>query len=310
LLLSTSLYARVVEFGQKLNEADWAVQSTDNRCVLSQNIPFYGRVEFEQHYRDKGPSFNFFINNIPANNIKAKLISIPPQWNHVTLRRPIGKVELQAKNQTLSLNNTLSRRMILELEDGMFPTLSYKSWTNEQHNVVVSISPINFRERLPKFLTCITKLPLQPVFVKPKPIVKPKAKLKPIVKPIKITKIEDDSDPHTIYFAANSAKLDSKAKNKLKELVKKLKSNKKNQHIIVSGYSDDIGNKTKSLSISKQRALNAQTYLEKQGIPAKSLFTRYFGRDHAILSNSTANGRAKNRRVHIDIIKSNLKSAR
>ncbi len=85
---------------------------------------------------------------------------------------------------------------------------------------------------------------------------------------------------------------------------------KKTKHIIISGYSDDVGNKTQSTAISKQRALVVQSYLEKRGIAAKTLFTRYFGRDHAILSNSTAKGRAKNRRVHIDIIHSNLKSAR
>ncbi|MFV2059959.1 MAG: OmpA family protein [Gammaproteobacteria bacterium] len=306
LALSMPLWASVVEYGQKLNEADWNVISTSKRCVMSQDIPLYGSAEFEQLFRDKGLSFSITVNSIPANVINAKLTAVPPKWNHVTLLRPIAKVNLQTSNKALILENKLAMRLIAELEDGMFPTLSYQSWTDENHNIVVAVSPINFRERIPKFLACITKLPLKPIVVKPKP--KPVVKPKP--KPIKITKIADDPNPNTLYFAANSAKLDSKSKKKLKTLAKKLKLDKKNKHIIVSGYSDDVGNKTQSTAISKQRALNVQSYLEKQGIPAKTLFTRYFGRDHAILSNSTKKGRAKNRRVHIDVIHSNLKSAR
>ena len=187
----------------------------------------------------------------------------------------------------------------------MFPTLTYKSWTDD--DIQVSVSPINFREHLPQFLTCVASLPLQPVVVvkpKPKPVVKPKPK------PIKIIKIVDDPNPGTVYFGENSASLDSKAKNKLKILAMRLKKDKKKKHIIVSGYSDDTGNKTISITVSKQRAINVQLYLEKLGLPAKYIFTRYFGQDHAILSNSTAIGRAKNRRVHIDVIHSNFKSAR
>ena len=305
--LSVTVYASIVEFGQKLNEADWKVMSSKKVCRLSQNIPLYGYAEFEQKYRDKGLNFNIYINSSPSKKIDAKLTSIPPVWNHVTLRRPIAKVSLLPSNKTLSFDNQLSMRLISELEDGMFPTLAYKSWTDKDHDIIVSISSINFRERLPQFLACIAKLPLEPVIVvKPKP--KPKAKPKP--KPIKITKIVDDPDPYTIHFAAKSSKLDSRAKTKLKNLAKKLKKDKKNKHIIISGYSDDVGNKTQSTLMSKQRALVVQSYLEKQGIAAKTLFTRYFGRDHAILSNSTAKGRAKNRRVHIDIIHSNFRSAR
>ncbi|MFV1985091.1 MAG: OmpA family protein, partial [Thiohalomonadales bacterium] len=281
--LSAPLCANIVVYGQKLNQADWKVIASRTTCKIRQLIPLYGVAEFEQKYRDKGLQFNIYIIRVPEQIITAKMTAIPPKWNHVTLLRPMGKVKLQANNQTLTLEHTLSLQVITELEDGMFPTLTYKSWMDKNDDIQVSISPINFRERLPKFLKCVASLPLQPLPVVVKPEPKPKPKPRP--KPIKITKIVEDPDPYTIYFGANSATLNLAAKDKLKVLVIKIKKNKKSKHIIVSGYSDDTGNKTQSTTVSKQRALNVQSYLEKLGISAKYIFTRYFGRDHAILSN-------------------------
>jgi len=300
--VSAMSYGNTVKYGQKLNEADWTVVTSKKRCVLHQDIALYGKVAFEQVYRDKGMKFNLYLNRIPHQTVKARLSAVPPEWNHVTLLRPIGSVTLKAKSKAFSLQNKLSLRIISELEDGMFPTLSYKSTLSSSNDIHVAISPINFRERLPKFLACIAALPNKPIVIKPKP--------KPKPKPIKIVPIFDNSEPDTVFFAANSATLRTNAKKKLRLLVKRIKKDKKSKHVIVTGYSDDTGNKTQSTSISKQRALNVQSYLEAQGIPAKYLFTRYFGRDHAIKSNRTANGRAKNRRVHIDVIHSNLKVPR
>ncbi len=298
------LNANIIEYGQKLNEADWKNVKAKKSCILRQLIPLHGKVEFEQHYRDTNLHFTFYFNRIPKQFIKAKITSVPPKWNHTTLLRPIAKMNLKSDFKALILENKLSLRVIAELEDGMFPTLSYKSWTDKRNEIQVAISPINFRERLPQFLDCIAALSLKPIIVK----VKPKPKPKP--KPIKIKVIVEDNEPDTVYFGANSAKLKLKAKKKLKLFVKRIKKDKKTKHVIVSGYSDDTGSKTQSTSISKQRALVVQNYLEALGIPAKYLFTRYFGRDHAILSNKTAKGRAKNRRVHIDVIHSKLSSER
>ncbi len=292
------LYANIIEYGQKLNEADWKIVKAKKSCILRQLIPLHGKVEFEQHYRDTDLHFIFYFNRIPKQIINAKITSVPPKWNHTTLLRPIAKLNLKTDFKALTLENTLSLRVIAELEDGMFPTLSYKSWTDRRNEIQVAISPINFRERLPHFLSCIAALPLKPIIVKVKP--------KPKPKPIKIKVIIEDNEPDTLYFGANSAKLKPKAKKKLKLFVKRIKKDKKTKHIIVSGYSDDLGSKTRSTAISKQRAVVVQNYLETLGIPAKYLFTRYFGRDHAILSNKTAKGRAKNRRVHIDVIRSKL----
>jgi len=300
--ISATLCANTVEYGQKLNEADWTVVSSNKRCVLQQQIALYGKVEFEQRFRDQSMQFNVYINRVPQHSIKATITAIPPQWNHVTLLRPIGKVTLNANNKALSVEHKIPLRIISELEDGMFPTLSYKNWQSGRNDVQVAISPINFRDHLPKFLACIAGLPLKPVIV----VVKPKPKQKPI----KIKKIVENTEPDTVFFTANSASLRATAKKKLRLLAKKVKKNKKTKHIIVSGYSDNTGSKTQSTAISKQRAINVQSYLEGQGIQAKQLFTRYFGRDHAILSNKTAKGRARNRRVHIDIIYSNLKLPR
>lgn len=65
----------------------------------------------------------------------------------------------------------------------------------------------------------------------------------------------------------------------------------------VAGYSDNAGDKTVNLALSKQRALAVRTYLVKQGVPLSTLAAQGYGDASPVDSNDTESGRFHNRRI-------------
>ncbi|MEL7145025.1 MAG: OmpA family protein [Bacteroidota bacterium] len=70
----------------------------------------------------------------------------------------------------------------------------------------------------------------------------------------------------------------------------------------ISGYTDNTGNADKNLTLSDQRAKAAKQYLVDKGINASRITATGFGIANPVATNSTAAGRAKNRRVEFEVI--------
>jgi len=72
--------------------------------------------------------------------------------------------------------------------------------------------------------------------------------------------------------------------------------------VIAVGYTDSIGSVQYNLGLSERRANAVKAYLVSLGIPADRIYTEGKGKADPIASNATAAGRAKNRRVEIEIV--------
>ena len=69
----------------------------------------------------------------------------------------------------------------------------------------------------------------------------------------------------------------------------------------LSGYTDNVGTPAANLLLAKRRTLAVQGYLVQQGVPAGHIRTEWFGRARPMASNRTAAGRARNRRVEMQV---------
>jgi len=67
----------------------------------------------------------------------------------------------------------------------------------------------------------------------------------------------------------------------------------------VYGHTDNVGDDTKNQALSEQRAVAVKNYLISKGIPENRITVKGFGASKPIADNSTAAGKAKNRRVQI-----------
>jgi OOP family OmpA-OmpF porin len=91
------------------------------------------------------------------------------------------------------------------------------------------------------------------------------------------------------------------AKAKLDDLVSKLAG--VNLEVIVAvGHTDSIGTEAYNLALSARRANAVKQYLVSKGIEANRIYTEGKGESQPVADNRTAEGRAKNRRVEIEVI--------
>ncbi len=67
----------------------------------------------------------------------------------------------------------------------------------------------------------------------------------------------------------------------------------------IDGYTDSTGPSGYNQTLSERRAEAVMNYLIKKGVDPKRFVTRGFGETHPAASNSTAEGRQKNRRVEL-----------
>jgi outer membrane protein OmpA-like peptidoglycan-associated protein len=71
--------------------------------------------------------------------------------------------------------------------------------------------------------------------------------------------------------------------------------------VIITGFTDNVGNAAYNQGLSEQRALTVGDYLTAHGVNPNRIFTEGRGKRDPIASNATAQGRAMNRRVVITL---------
>jgi len=106
--------------------------------------------------------------------------------------------------------------------------------------------------------------------------------------------------PGNITFATDSADIANSFYKPLNDLANSFKQFDQNSIEIV-GYTDSTGSRAHNIELSQRRAQNVADYLTAQGVPAARLSTRGAGPDAPIASNATADGRAQNRRVEVNL---------
>ena len=74
--------------------------------------------------------------------------------------------------------------------------------------------------------------------------------------------------------------------------------------ILIEGHTDSAGPDDYNMNLSKQRAESVTRYLVSQGIDANRFTTKWYGEHQPKADNSTAEGKAQNRRVELGIIAS------
>jgi len=72
--------------------------------------------------------------------------------------------------------------------------------------------------------------------------------------------------------------------------------------IEIIGHTDDKGDEKNNMSLSKLRAASVRDYLISKGVDASKIITTGKGETKPIASNETKEGRAKNRRVEIQVL--------
>jgi lipid-binding SYLF domain-containing protein len=101
-----------------------------------------------------------------------------------------------------------------------------------------------------------------------------------------------------VHFETGKADITADSESALNEAVAALKEHAE-WKIRVEGFTDNVGTKTANLKLSSDRADSVLSWLADHGIDRARLTSRGFGEGRPVATNSTDEGRAKNRRVQL-----------
>jgi OOP family OmpA-OmpF porin len=102
-------------------------------------------------------------------------------------------------------------------------------------------------------------------------------------------------------FDTGRAELKGDARAKLDDLAGKLRGVNL-EVIIVVGHTDSVGSAAANQRLSVRRAEAVKKYLVEKGIEPNRIYTEGKGATQPIADNKTAEGRAKNRRVEVEVV--------
>lgn len=109
-------------------------------------------------------------------------------------------------------------------------------------------------------------------------------------------------DFDNLNFETGSDKLTEASKVQLTNVYEILKAYP-NVSIMLGGYTDNVGSESSNKRLSEKRATYVSHQLEKMGIEKTRLAHKGYGQEHPVASNDTEEGRAKNRRISINVTK-------
>ena len=117
----------------------------------------------------------------------------------------------------------------------------------------------------------------------------------PVVAAQKVTYAAD------AFFDFDKSVLKAEGKAKLDDLVSKVKGI--NLEVIIAvGHTDSVGSDAYNQKLSVRRSEAVKAYLVSKGIEKNRVYTEGKGEKQPVADNKTAEGRAKNRRVEIEVV--------
>jgi len=105
-----------------------------------------------------------------------------------------------------------------------------------------------------------------------------------------------------VYFATNKYNINAKSETTLNKLATILQDYP-DTNVLVVGHTDSVGAERYNMALSKNRAYAVTNFfVQRKNLNAKRFTTNWFGETQPTNDNTTADGRAKNRRVNVVIV--------
>ena len=105
-----------------------------------------------------------------------------------------------------------------------------------------------------------------------------------------------------LYFESGKSVLKATSQGQLKNIAAILKANPAVE-LKLGGYTDNTGDSVANVTLSQQRAETAKAELVKLGVDEKRLAAEGYGPQYPVADNTTAEGRAQNRRIDVRVTK-------
>ncbi|PCJ49749.1 MAG: hypothetical protein COA74_04675 [Gammaproteobacteria bacterium] len=281
-LLSVSVasiaQADLRDYEAPLDTANWTLEGSPISCSLTQDIPRYGVASFTSlANRKSNMNFDLALRRYNSTRVtEAVLTSEPPLWKHNQPSKSMGAVTMFPSDIPVNIKNRKAWNLLVQLEKGMFPTFSYESWMRDDDTVSVALSAVNFQGVYDQFLDCVaTLLPYS----------------------------FDDISETYIYFDFDRSDFNRQSREALAKIGAWLEVDKSLDLVLLGGHTDSKGERRYNYKLGKKRANAVKKFFIDAGISARQIKVQTFADIQPQSSNETPEGRAKNRRVLIKMVK-------
>ncbi|MBM4180392.1 MAG: OmpA family protein [Betaproteobacteria bacterium] len=106
------------------------------------------------------------------------------------------------------------------------------------------------------------------------------------------------------HFALNEARLNAESRKQLDEFSAQLKAENRGAFIEIQGHTDNLGAAEANQRLAQRRAMAVRDYLHQEaGIPLNLLAVAAYGSSRPVADNASREGRAKNRRVVLVVLR-------
>jgi len=268
--------AGIQHYQAPLNNVTWKTTSKKLYCALSHDIPLYGTATFAQNAGGK-LGFNITVKRQASREKdSAHLRAQPPEWKHQISVVDLGEVPVHKGSTPFQLKSELSRRMLAELQKGMFPTFSYRDWADARDQVTVALPGINIKPILDEFISCLAELPIYRFA---------------------------DFKLNLLHFDFGKHALKTIDRKRLDAVARYLKSDPSVKQVVISGHTDNVGRRRSNDKLGKRRGKAVKDYLVAKGVSTELFKINSYGERKPKTTNRTDKGRAENRRAKVILIR-------
>ncbi|MEZ2744915.1 OmpA family protein [Halopseudomonas bauzanensis] len=274
LLLGLALPAQALTFQTRMENVEWTVEGDKFECRLSQNVDGYGEAMFVRRAGER-PVFELSAWSNLMRPGPAQLFNDAPPWRPGTTAQVLGSGTISNGPTVLRLPYQQAGQMLAGLSAGLQPTIQRGS-ISDAGQIRVVVSSVGYRQAWDEFQTCASGL-----------------------LPMNIDQISRGA----IGFPSGGAELDARARQMLDVALAYIEADPGVSRIQLDGHSDASGDRLLNRELSRQRVLAVQGYLVERGVDEDLFVNRFHGERYPVVANSSAEGRAKNRRVTLRLEK-------
>ena len=224
----------------------WQVKSSNVMCRMTQQLPHYGYVEFRQGV-SQPLEFAMYVDQPPGGSGVVQVSSEPPHWQHFVKAKDLGKLELERSDTAVTASSEWSRRLFMELNQGMQPVLRFWDAADASEDVEVYLSALEFQSSLDKFQTCLGQL------------------LKYDFKQVQL---------NVLHFNPDSSKMRKQTYAQLDEVIETTKADKGITEVNLEIYTQRDGLERYNFRLATRRAQAVRDYLIKHGIKEDIIFIK------------------------------------
>lgn len=227
---------------------------------------------------------------------KPKKLRTPKLSNKTPKEEPIDSVALALRQAEIEQKAAKDKAWLAEQE-----RLATEKAEKEAPAPVVDTIPTPEPEPIPepKVDTIPEPKPVVPDTVpEPEPVEIPK----PDPEYYEVKETEKVIKETRAYFQSNSSWISNTDREKFNALAIKMKSDDK-YHAIIHGHTDNVGDPESNKKLATKRANKVKEFLIEQGVDSSKLTIVAEGSKNPIAENDTPEGREKNRRVEVLLLK-------